>query len=127
MSIVKAVSKASRESERDGKWANKPEISSKIVGRKPSNIGLSLKEATEKGSIERKRNSAMWRPKKSGGGHASHGVSRGGDGMTYREGGRTPTTRGGGDDRRPTAGDVARAGVRSMIVGGTAGSSTGIR
>ena len=68
MSIEKAVEKASDASKRKGKWANKPEISRKLTGRKPESMSEALAKEVKKGDIERKKNAALWRPKKGGGG-----------------------------------------------------------
>ena len=72
--VREAVAKASKVSKRDGKWANKEEISHKIVGHKPEHLPKTLKELTEKGSIEQKSHSALWRPTKAGGGGAGSSV-----------------------------------------------------
>jgi hypothetical protein len=129
MTIRQAVAKASKVSKREGKWANKPEISKKITGHKPDSLVKTLKEEVKKGSIEKKPNTALWRPSKAGGGgkgSSSRGTGRSTrtgrtterttrrtTGRTDRTTRRTPTTR--RSDRRTTVGEAGR-GLRDVAV-----------
>ena len=65
MSVVKAVEKASAKSKRKGKWASKPEISAKITGKRPENLGVELARLVKKEAIEKKKGNELWRPTES--------------------------------------------------------------
>jgi hypothetical protein len=123
MTIRQAVAKASKVSKREGKWANKPEISKKITGHKPDSLVKTLKEEVKKGSIEKKPNTALWRPSKAGGG--GKGSSSRGTGRSTRAGRTTERTTRRTDrtrrdttprsNRRTTVGEAGR-GLRDMVV-----------
>ena len=65
MSVVRAVEKASAKSKRKGKWASKPEISAKITGKRPENLGVELARLVKKEAIEKKKGNDLWRPTES--------------------------------------------------------------
>jgi hypothetical protein len=65
MSVIKAVEKASAKSKRKGKWASKPEISAKITGKRPENLGGELARLVKKEAIEKKKGNELWRPTES--------------------------------------------------------------
>jgi hypothetical protein len=60
--VHSAVVKASNKSKRKGKWASKPEISAKIVGKQPDNLGTELAKLVKADKIEKKKNQPLWRP-----------------------------------------------------------------
>jgi hypothetical protein len=120
-----AVVKASRLSKRDGKWANKPEISQRIVGRKPENLGDNLHELVKKGSIVKKQNAQLWRPNNVAG---AGGGSRGSRGKDGRDGGdrthRDTTHRDTTKSSRRTTGNMARGAIGIGVAGGLRGGVT---
>jgi hypothetical protein len=60
--VHSAVVKASNKSKRKGKWASKSEISAKIVGKHPDNLGTALVKLVKADKIEKKKNQPLWRP-----------------------------------------------------------------
>ena len=60
--VASAVKKASKVSKRKGKWASKPEISAKIEGKRPANLGDELKRLVKQDVIEKKKGYELWRP-----------------------------------------------------------------
>lgn len=60
--VSSAVSKASQASKRKGRWASKPEISQKITGKRPADLGAELRKLVKDGHIEKKDNASLWRP-----------------------------------------------------------------
>lgn len=66
--VLTAVKKASKASKRQGDWANKPEISAKITGKKPADLGGELRKLVKEGDIERKKGASLWRPTGGAGG-----------------------------------------------------------
>lgn len=130
--VVKAVSKASKESDREGKWASKPEISRKIVGRKPSNLSHTLSELVEEDKIAKKPRAALYRINKAGGGgvgKSGNRTSRGTADERRRgtaderrrtaDGRRTTRRTPKGSRRTPTTRDLVTSAVTTMLVGGT--------
>jgi hypothetical protein len=65
--VYQAVAKASTKSKREGKWANKPEISAKITGKHPVSLISELNKLVKDNSIEKKRGKELWRPNAGGG------------------------------------------------------------
>jgi hypothetical protein len=53
--VYQAVAKASTKSKREGKWANKPEISAKITGKHPVSLISELNKLVKDNSIEKKK------------------------------------------------------------------------
>lgn len=138
--VKKAVSKANSASEREGKWSNKPEISKKIVGRKPASLSKTLSELVKDDKIEKKPRAQLWRIEKSagggGGGKKSGRIQRGGKDereptrrSPRRTSGRTPTRRTTRRTERKesTTGrrtrDMVTGAVAAVIVGGAASST----
>ena len=137
--VKKAVSKANSASEREGKWSNKPEISKKIVGRKPASLSKTLSELVKDDKIEKKPHAQLWRIEKGagggGGGKKSGRTQRGGKDereptrrsprRTTRPSTRRTTRR--TERKEPTTGrrtrDMVTGAVAAVIVGGAASST----
>jgi hypothetical protein len=117
--VATAVNHASDHSKRKGKWANKPEISARIEGEHPANLGKELKKLVDDGAIEKKEKKELWRPQGGllGAGSKSGRYHRGEN--TPREEGRETGDRSSKDDRETT-----KAAVSTGLAAGAASSTT---
>lgn len=122
--VLKGLKRASRESDRDGKWATPPEVRSETE-KVPFDINYQnvLTQLVKENRAEKKKGYLLYRPTGGGFGGAGFGSGSQERGWGYPDddirGGRDTD----GGDRNP-AEESVRAGLGAML-GGVAGSATG--
>ncbi len=111
------VSKASRVSKRDGRWANIPEIKAKTYPPQQS-MGSLLRELVKEARIEKKTGMLLYRPQRGagGGGEGKGDGYRSPDPYDSPRGGKdTYTTRGQDDGGKTSDADRERQSKRDLV------------
>jgi hypothetical protein len=122
--VYKATEKASRVSKRSGKWANLPEIKHKAPATFKVPVRPVLTSLVRKDYIEKKKNVALWRPRRGAGGGAGSSASSSSRTSDRKTGGRTSDRKTGGrTSARKTSMRSSRKTIARMVAGGAVGGA----